>query len=257
MLSELDKYYHLNEFEQYSSFWFLSNNSSSSQASTSLSITLNTSVLQTLIKMLYQQINSIFSFCDIFSNINHVFAARWLKRLKHKLSKYKINEVINFIIYLNSLNMLLTNNVIKWVKFHSDVIHLLLIKNFTAQNLTIFKFLLCKKFSFKAIKIFFILFDVKLFKLWQCSDEALIIFYKQVTSLMQCVEVKDKSTFNSFTILTLLKSAMLNIILRAFIKKISNHIIQREVIRNMIATDKSLKFIYNLAEKVKWMNLKI
>jgi len=68
---------------------------------------------------------------------------------------------------------------------------------------------------------------------------------------MQCVEVKDKSTFNSFTILTLLKSAMLNIILRAFIKKISNHIIQREVIRNMIATDKSLKFIYNLAEKVK------
>jgi len=69
--------------------------------------------------------------------------------------------------------------------------------------------------------------------------------------LMQCVEAKDKSTFSSFTILTLLKSAMLNIILRAFIKRISNHIVQRKVTRSMIATDRSLKFIYNLAEKVR------
>ncbi len=74
---------------------------------------------------------------------------------------------------------------------------------------------------------------------------------------MQYVEAKDKLTFSSFTILTLLKSAMLNIILWVFIKRILNHIVQREVIKDMIVTDKSLKFIYNLAEKVRWINLKI
>ncbi len=74
---------------------------------------------------------------------------------------------------------------------------------------------------------------------------------------MQRVEAKDKSTFNSFTIFTLLKLTMLNIILRAFIKRISNHIVQRKITRSMTATDKLLKFIYNLAEKAKWMNLKI
>jgi len=206
---------------------------------------------------LYQQTDSIFSFCDIFSDINHVFAAHWLKRLKHKLSEYKINEVINLIIYLNSLNMLLTNNIVEWAKSHSDVIHLLSIKNLTAQNLTSFKFLLCKRFSSKAIEISFISFDVKLFELRQRSDEALVIFYKRVTSLMQHVEAKDKSAFSSFTTFTLLKSAMLNIILRVFIKKISNHIVQREVIRSMTAINKSLKSIYNLAEKARWMNLKI
>jgi len=68
---------------------------------------------------------------------------------------------------------------------------------------------------------------------------------------MQRVEAKDKSTFNSFTIFTLLKLTMLNIILRAFIKRISNHIVQRKITRSMTATDKLLKFIYNLAEKAK------
>jgi len=68
---------------------------------------------------------------------------------------------------------------------------------------------------------------------------------------MQYVKAKDKSAFNSFTIFTLLKSAMLNIILQAFIKRILNHIVQRKVIRNMTATDKLLKFIYNLVEKVR------
>ncbi len=184
--------------------------------------------------MSYQQIDLIFSFCDIFSDINHVFVTCWLKWSKHKLSEYKINEVINFIIYLNSLNMLLMNNIIKWAKSHSNAIHLLSIKNFTAQNLTSFKFLLCERFSSKAIEISFISFNVKLFKLRQRFDKALVIFYKRVTSLMQHVKAKDKSTFSSFTIFTLLKSAMLNTILRAFIKRISNHIVQRKVTRNMI-----------------------
>ncbi len=67
----------------------------------------------TLINMMYQQINSIFSFCDIFLNIDHVFAACWLKWLKHKLSKYKIDEIINLIIYLDFLNMLLMNDAAK------------------------------------------------------------------------------------------------------------------------------------------------
>jgi hypothetical protein len=53
------------------------------------------------------------------------------------------------------------------------------------------------------------------------------------------------------------ESTMLNTILRAFIKGISDHAVQREATRGMTASDRSLKSIYNLVEEARRTNLEI
>ena len=72
---------------------------------------------------------------------------------------------------------------------------------------------------------------------------------------MQKVEVKDKS--DSATLLFMLKSIMLNTVLKIFIKNIIDQKIRKEIIRNMTSVVKSLKLIYQLTEKVRKINLKI
>ncbi len=113
------------------------------------------------------------------------------------------------------------------------------------------------RFPTKAVEISPIPFDVELSELRQRSDEALVSFNKRVTSLMQRVGAKDRPALTSSTTLTLLESAMLDTILRAFIKGISDHTVQREATRGMAATDRSLKSIYNLAEEARRTNLEI
>ncbi len=174
-----------------------------------------------------------------------------------KLSGYKVNDVINPTTYLDSLNMLLTDDAAEWAESHSEAVRLLAIKEPTAQDLANFKSLLCERFPTKAVEIFLISFDVELSELHQRSDETLASFYKRVTSLMQRVGAKDRPALTSSTTLTLLESAMLDTILRAFIKGISDHIVQREATRGMAAADRSLKSIYNLAEEARRTNLEI
>jgi hypothetical protein len=186
-----------------------------------------------------------------------VSVARWLKRLEHELSGYKVDGVIRPSTYLDSLNMLLTDDAAEWAESHPDAIHLLAIEEPTIQDLANFKSLLCERFPTKAVEISPIPFDVELSELRQRSDEALVSFYKRVTSLMQRVGAKDRPALTSSTTLTLLESAMLNTILRAFIKGISDHTVQKEATRGMTATDRSLKSVYNLAEEARRTNLEI
>ncbi len=109
----------------------------------------------------------------------------------------------------------------------------------------------------KAIEVSSISFDVELAKLHQRFDETLLSFYKRITSLMQRVRAKNRPASNFSTILTLLKSVMLDTILRAFIKEIKDHTVRKEAIREMTAADRSLKSVYNLTEEIRRINLKI
>ncbi len=74
---------------------------------------------------------------------------------------------------------------------------------------------------------------------------------------MQRVRAKNRPASNFSTILTLLKSVMLDTILRAFIKEIKDHTVRKEAIREMTAADRSLKSVYNLTEEIRRINLKI
>ena len=66
---------------------------------------------------------------------------------------------------------------------------------------------------------------------------------------MQRVEVSDKPSSTPSISLTLLESTMLNTILRAFVRGLNDHDIQKEATRGMALPDRSLQMIYNLAEK--------
>ena len=63
---------------------------------------------------------------------------------------------------------------------------------------------------------------------------------------MQRIDVKNRSITISIVVdtLSLLESTMLNIILKAFIRDLSNQKIKKKIIKNMIAANKSLRFIY-------------
>lgn len=122
--------------------------------------------------MTYHQSGPIFAFCGTFSGAENVSAARWLKRLEHELSGYKVSGVINPSTYLNSLNMLLMDDAAEWAESHPDAIRLLAIEEPTAQDPASFRSLLCERFPTKAVEISPISFDPELSELHQRSDES-------------------------------------------------------------------------------------
>ena len=73
---------------------------------------------------------------------------------------------------------------------------------------------------------------------------------------MQRVDAKNRSSIVDF-VLILLKSIMLNIILRVFIKDLTNIEVRKKVTRDMTFTNRSLKTIYQLTEKTRRTNPKI
>jgi hypothetical protein len=121
-----------------------------------------------------------------------------------------------------------------------------------------FKSLFCDRFLFRVVEVISISIDVELIELRQKQNETLTAYYKRVTDLMQRADVRDRSNLHADEfILFSLKSVMLNIILRAFIRDLIDSEIRREVTREMISFDRSLKIIYQLIEKTRRINIEI
>ncbi len=102
--------------------------------------------------------------------------------------------------------------------------------------------------------------DVELAELKQKSDETLASYYKKITSLMQRVDARDRPSPISHaegSALSSLKSAMLDTILRAFIRDLIDPEIRREATRDMTSPNRSLKTIYQLTEKARRTNIEI
>ena len=71
------------------------------------------------------------------------------------------------------------------------------------------------------------------------------------------MSIKNKSVLIFATIFTLLKSIMLDMILKFFIRNINNHEIRKEIIRDMIVINRFFRFVYNFVKKTKHINIKI
>ncbi len=124
--------------------------------------------------------------------------------------------------------------------------------------MNIFKIMFCDRFSSRVVKVILVSIDVELFELKQKSNETLTSYYKRVTSLMQRIDVKNRS--NSHVdefVLSFLESIMLDIILRTFTRELFNSKIRRKAIREMISSDRSLKIIYQLTEETRRTNIEI
>ena len=71
------------------------------------------------------------------------------------------------------------------------------------------------------------------------------------------MNVKNKFIAMFVAAFSLLESTILDIILRSFIRDINDHEIRKKVTRNIIIINRSLRFVYNLIEKTRRINMKI
>jgi hypothetical protein len=119
---------------------------------------------------------STFTFCDCFSEKCNISTIRWMKKLKHELINYKINDVISSAKFLNCINLLLIDDAIEWIEINSDVVKILTEKNSSQELTTTFRNLFCERFLVKFIKTFIVNFDIELNDLRQISDEFINIY---------------------------------------------------------------------------------
>ena len=211
--------------------------------------------------MTYQQTGPSFAFCGTFSGQGNISAARWLKKFDHEMAGYKTGSppTIPPNTYLDSLSMLLTDEAAEWSESHPTAVHLLGETSPTSDSVSSFRALLCERFPSKAIEITPIPLDLELSDLHQNKDEPLSAYYQRVVSLMQRVGAKDRSLVQLpvDSTLTTLESTMLDTILRAFIRGISDIKIRQEATRGMASANRSLKNIYLLAEEARRTSLEI
>ena len=71
------------------------------------------------------------------------------------------------------------------------------------------------------------------------------------------VGLKDRQVATSLPTLSTVESAILNTVMRAFIRGLINPVIRLEATRAMASEDRSLRMIYNLAEEARRTNIEI
>lgn len=74
--------------------------------------------------------------------------------------------------------------------------------------------------------------------------------------MMQRVEAKDRALPGATSII-LLESVMLNTIMRAVLKGLSDSDVRREATRGLVFIDKSLRGVYALAEESRLTKLEV
>ncbi len=189
----------------------------------------------------------------VFFDKNIISTVKWMKKLKHELIHYKINDVISSAKFLNCINFLLIDDATKWAETNSNTARILIEKNSSQEFVIAFRNLFCERFFAKFIETSIVNFDTELNELRQTFDEFINIYYKRLTALMLRVKVKNRVSSSELS-LFLLKFIILDVIMKSFVRDFINDDIRKKIIRELIMIDKSLKELCNLtkdANKVK------
>jgi hypothetical protein len=203
-----------------------------------------------------RSVPSSFSICGSFSGKGALSASRWLKRFEWEIQAYAVGGVVPSARYLSTLDLLLTDEAADWAETNPDVINLLLDPAPTELTIAHFKSLFQERFPAKSLEISPVSFDVELNDLRQRPDESLLAYYKRVLCMMQRVGAKDRPTANA-GVLSLLESAMLDTILRAFIKGIADEDVRRDSTKMLASSERSLRGVYALAEESRRTKLEL
>ncbi len=171
-----------------------------------------------------------------------------MKKLKHELIHYKINDVIFSAKFLNCVNLLLIDDVAKWAETNLDVVRILAKKNSSQKSIDNFRTLFCERFFVKFIKSATVNFDIELNDLRQFSDEFINIYDKRLTALMLRVKIRNRT--ETELSLFLLEFVILNVIMKSFVRDLLNDDTRKKTIRDLIMIDKSLKDLCNLTKNV-------
>ncbi len=88
-------------------------------------------------------------------------------------------------------------------------------------------------------------FDTELSEIRQKSNEIIIVYYKRFLTFMLRVDAKDRSAIEA---LSLLKSAILDVIMKTFVRELHDDDVRKKTIRELIAADRSLRRLCTMTE---------
>ena len=199
-----------------------------------------------------------FSLCRQFAGKPSQSATRWLKKFKYKMSRYTVNGHISSDWYLQFIDILLVENAVTWAETDLNIFTLLSQLNSTLDTVFKFKILFTEKYSLQFTEIASISFDNEVADLKQKDEKALLTYYKQMSDLLIRVEAKNRLRHHSEIVsLSSLKSAMLDTVLKFFIRSIQNTDIKKETLWELVTSEQSLQSIYTLTEKVRRVKIEL
>ena len=199
-----------------------------------------------------------FTFCGHFSGTG-LSAARWLAKLDYELETYEVNGVIPSKKYLKFANLLLTDEAVEWAESNSNVIIILFNSASDQGAVDRFKALLQDRFPAKSGELITSTFESELKELQQRADETLAAYYKKVVTLMSRFNARDRPSSTSVLaiLLTLMKSAVLKMVMKAFVRDLIDEDIQLRATEDLATSDRSLRGVYALAETARKIKMKL
>lgn len=190
-----------------------------------------------------------FALCGHFSGKEGISAARWLKKVEWELEPCEINGQIPPKVLLRSVDLLLTEEAAAWAEAFDEISTILSMEDPSVQAVKRFKSLFQARFPAKSYDSTSAGFDVELRDLVQMKDESLHIYYQRVLAMMHRVGARDR--FSGGPLLTVLESTTLDMVIRAFVKGLSDEDVQREAAGGKDYTDRSLRRTYSMAEQAR------
>lgn len=195
-----------------------------------------------------------FTFCGDFSGMEgQISAARWLKRLEWELEPSRLSGDDFAKFFLKSVDLLLTEDAAKWADTSEEVSSLLSMAKPSSHDMTRFKDLFQARFPgklFEPASTSFN-FDTALHRLRQRMDEPLKDYYQRTMAMMHRVGASDR--ISGGRSLTILESAILDLIIKAFVHGLSDTDVYAKCSAKINTPRRSCSLyeIFNVAEEAK------
>ena len=179
-------------------------------------------------------------------------ATKWLKKLDWELEGYAVAGKIPSHRYTQAFGLLLTDDASVWAETHPQAVDILEMDEPDEESVKTFRSLLIARFPMKTTEVSSTSFDTELSELRQ-QDESLAAYYKRLTVLMQHVGARDRpsKTTKADPPLQMLEAAMLESIMKAFLRGLSDPDVRREATRGLAVPERSLLGLYNLADEAR------
>ena len=192
-----------------------------------------------------------FKFCGYY-NGKDMPATKWLKKLDWELEGYAVAGTVPPHRYTQAFGLLLTEDAATWSETHPQAVEILGSDDPDEQSVKAFRSLLVARFPTKSTEVSSISFDTELSELRQ-QDESLAAYYKRLTVLMQHVGARDRpvKTSTADPPLQMLEAAMLESVMKAFLRGLADPDVRREATRGLATPERSLLGIYNMAEEAR------
>ena len=191
------------------------------------------------------QTEPLFTFCGCFDGKGTISAARWLLKLEHELTQYRENGIIPPDRFINSVNLLLTDDAAEWAETNLDAARLLEDEDPTTESVASFRTLFQERFPAKRVESPATNFHSELGEFRQGSNETISSYHKRLLNLMSRVAAKDRPITGR---LSLLEEATLGEITKAFARGLHDGDVRRETLRGLTTSDRSLREIVSIAE---------